>query len=130
MSQSWSPRGHVELGPRANYVLYGSGRFPLPGFEDRNFLVHYVVEKLEEAPGRPVVLCFVFKIFILFIHEGNRERKRERQRHRQREKQAPCREPDVGLEPWVSRITPGAQGGAKPLSHPGSPGPVFLIVVI
>ncbi|CAD7672022.1 unnamed protein product [Nyctereutes procyonoides] len=27
------------------------------------------------------------------------ERKRERQRHRQREKQAPCREPDVGLDP-------------------------------
>ena len=23
----------------------------------------------------------------------------ERQRHRQREKQAPCREPDVGLDP-------------------------------
>ena len=27
------------------------------------------------------------------------ERERERQRHRQREKQAPCGEPDVGLEP-------------------------------
>ena len=26
-------------------------------------------------------------------------RDRERQRHRQREKQAPCREPDVGLDP-------------------------------
>ena len=28
-----------------------------------------------------------------------RERERERQGHRQREKQAPCREPDVGLDP-------------------------------
>ena len=28
----------------------------------------------------------------------HRERERERQRHRQREKQAPCREPDVGLD--------------------------------
>ena len=28
-----------------------------------------------------------------------RDTKRERQRHRQREKQAPCREPDVGLDP-------------------------------
>ena len=28
-----------------------------------------------------------------------RERERERQRYRQREKQAPCREPDVGLDP-------------------------------
>ena len=26
-----------------------------------------------------------------------RDTERERQRHRQREKQAPCREPDVGL---------------------------------
>ena len=33
---------------------------------------------------------FFFKI--LFIHE------RQRQRHRQREKQAPCGEPDVGLD--------------------------------
>ena len=28
-----------------------------------------------------------------------RERERERQRHRQREKQAPCREPDMRLDP-------------------------------
>ena len=28
-----------------------------------------------------------------------RDTHRERQRHRQREKQAPCREPDVGLDP-------------------------------
>ena len=34
----------------------------------------------------------------------------QRQTHRQREKQAPS---------WVSRITPWAEGGAKPLSHPG-----------
>ena len=44
-----------------------------------------------------------FKRFYLFIHE----RHRERQRHRQREKQAPCREPDVGLDP------------RNPGSHPG-----------
>ena len=42
---------------------------------------------------------------------------RERQRHRQKEKQAPSREPDVGL----SGIKPWAEGGAKPLSHPGCP---------
>ena len=39
------------------------------------------------------LLGFFFKI--LFIH---RHRERERQRHRQREKQAPCREPDAGLD--------------------------------
>ena len=39
-----------------------------------------------------------------FIYLFMRERERERQRHRQREKQAPCREPDVGLDPG----TPGS----------------------
>ena len=37
-----------------------------------------------------------------------RERKRgerERQRHRQREKQAPCREPDEGLDPGLQDHT-------------------------
>ena len=34
---------------------------------------------------------------------------RERQRHRQREKQAPCREPDVGLDPG----SPGSHPGLK-----------------
>ena len=43
----------------------------------------------------------------LFIHETERER--ERQRHRQREKQAPCREPDVGLDPEF----PGSHPGLK-----------------
>ena len=48
---------------------------------------------------------------ILFIHEKQRERERERerQRHRQREKQAPCREPDVGLDPG----SPGPHPGLK-----------------
>ena len=31
--------------------------------------------------------------------ERERERERERQRHRQRERQAPCWEPDIGLDP-------------------------------
>ena len=37
------------------------------------------------------------------------ERERERQRYRQREKQAPCREPNVGLDPW----SPGSGPGPK-----------------
>ena len=45
--------------------------------------------------------------FYLFIHERHREI--ERQRHRQREKQAPCREPDAGLDPG----TPGSCLGQK-----------------
>ena len=37
------------------------------------------------------------------------ESERERQRHRQREKQAPCRKPDVGLDPGP----PGSHPGPK-----------------
>ena len=56
------------------------------------------------------------------------ERDREAQRHRRREKQAPCREPDSGLDPGTpgSRLWPKA--GAKPLSHPGIPGFTFLVL--
>ena len=43
----------------------------------------------------------------------------------QREKQAPCREPDVGLDPVTlgSRLEPKAD--AQPLSHPGIPILIF-----
>ena len=46
---------------------------------------------------------------------------RERERHRRREKQAPCREPDMGLNPGSPGSRPGPKAGAKPLSHPGIP---------
>ena len=64
-----------------------------------------------------------FKRFYLFIHERqrDRERERERQRHRQREKQAPCRKPDVGLNPETPESCPGPKAGAKLLSYPGIP---------
>ena len=39
-----------------------------------------------------------------------RVREREKQAHRQREKQAPCREPDVGLDPGTPQIMPWAKG--------------------
>ena len=85
----------------------------------------------------PVFLFFLR--FYLFIHETHththtereREREREReerQRHRQREKQAPCREPNVGLDPGSPGSHPRAKAGVKPLSHPGIPCiPVFLM---
>ena len=38
-----------------------------------------------------------------------RDTEKERQRPRQREKQAPCREPDVGLDP----VFPGSYPGPK-----------------
>ena len=56
---------------------------------------------------------------ILFIYSG--ETHRERQRHRQREKQAPCGEPDVGLDPRTPGPGPEPKTDAQPLSHPGAP---------
>ena len=50
-----------------------------------------------------------------------RDTGRERQRHREREKQAPCREPDVGLDPETPRSCLGSKAGTKLLSHPGIP---------
>ena len=49
------------------------------------------------------------------------QRERERQRHKQREKQAPCREPDMELDPGSPGSCPELKAGAKPLSHPGIP---------
>ena len=45
----------------------------------------------------------------------------ERERQREREKQAPCREPDVGLDPGTPGSGPRLKAGAKPLSHTGIP---------
>ena len=59
-----------------------------------------------------------------------RERERERQRHRQREKQAPCREPDVGLDPRTPGSRPGLKADAKPLGHQGCPGHMILFYFI
>ena len=56
---------------------------------------------------------------ILFIY--SQETQRGRQRHRQREKQAPCKEPDVGLDPRTLRSCPEPKAGAQPLSQPGAP---------
>ena len=51
---------------------------------------------------------------------------RERQRHTQREKQAPCRDPDMGLDSRSPGSCPGPKAGAKPLSHPGIPKGFFI----
>ena len=81
------------------------------------------------GPSVLVPFVYFFLRFYLFIHERHthterereREREREGQRHRRSEKQAPCREPDVGLDPGSPGSRPGLKAGAKPLSHPGIP---------
>ena len=46
-----------------------------------------------------------------------KDTERERQRQRHREKQAPCREPDVGLNPRSPGSCPGPKAVIKLLGH-------------
>ena len=55
----------------------------------------------------------------------------QRQRHRQREKQAPCGEPDVGLNPGTGGSHPEPKAeDPQPLSHPGIPMLLMLCVCL
>ena len=54
----------------------------------------------------------------------------ERQRHRKREKQAPCRGPDVGLDPETLGSRPEPKADAQLLSHPGVPECVCFFTLI
>ena len=45
----------------------------------------------------------------------------ERQRHRQKEKQAPCGEPDAGLDSGTPGSCSEPKADAQPLSHPDAP---------
>ena len=49
------------------------------------------------------------------------QKERGEQRPRQREKQAPCREPDMGLDPGTPGSGPESEAGTQPLSHPVVP---------
>ena len=57
------------------------------------------------------------------------EREREAGTHG-REKQAPCRDPDIGLDLGTPGSRPGPKAGAKPLSHPGIPRRLLLMKVL
>ena len=54
------------------------------------------------------------------MSDTHTEREREKQRHRQREKQAPCRGPDVGLDPGSLGSHPEPKTDAQPLGRPGA----------
>ena len=56
-------------------------------------------------------------------------RYRERQRHRLREKGAPCREPDVGLDPGTPGSGPEPKADAQPLS-PQEPCTVLFRITV
>ena len=62
-------------------------------------------------------MCLFFKdVIYLFMRDTERENHRQRE-----EKQAPCKEPDVGLDPGNLGSGPGLKAGAKLLSHQGIP---------
>ncbi|XP_072594518.1 probable proton-coupled zinc antiporter SLC30A4 isoform X1 [Vulpes vulpes] len=68
-----------------------------------------------KSPTKRFTFGFHRLDFCLFINE--RQRERERQRHRQRDTQAPCREPDLGLDPRTLGSQPEPKEDAQPLSH-------------
>ena len=53
---------------------------------------------------------------------------KERQRHRQRKKQAPCKEPDVGLDPATPGSCPEGKADTQLLSYPGIPLVLFFLL--
>ena len=59
-----------------------------------------------------------------------RDTQRERQRHRQREKQAPCRDPNAGLDPRTLGSRPEPKADAHPLSHPDAPSESKFMLII
>ena len=68
-----------------------------------------------------IAICFFFFLRFIYLFMRDTKRERERQRHTQREKQAPCREPNVGLDPETPRSCPEPKAGTKPLRHPRIP---------
>ena len=68
-------------------------------------------KKVIDNNGTYFLMQEFFKRLYLFIHE----------RHRQREKQAPCREPNAGLDPRTPGSRTEPKAGTPPLSHPGVP---------
>ena len=70
-------------------------------------------------------LKFFRFIYFLFIYLFMRDIEREAET-RQREKQAPCRDPDVGLNPGILGSCPEPKADAQLLSHPGVPDSEFL----
>ena len=72
--------------------------------------------------GDPYIQQIRFYLFFKdFIYLFMRDTEKEKQREREREKQAPCREPDAGLNPRTQGSQPELKADTQPLSHPGVP---------
>ena len=90
-------------------------RFYLESFLVEKTTLHLVVVLLDALGCDGLSDFSFFLTFYLFIPETQRERLR----HRQREKQAPCGEPDAGLDPRTPGSRPELKADAQPLSHQG-----------
>ena len=74
------------------------------------------------------MMCFFFFFrFYLFIHDRHAQREREAETQAEGEADS-MQGAHHGTRSRVSRITPWAEGGAKPLSHPGCPDVGFLMI--
>ena len=81
--------------------------------------------KGSKSPG--IVPIYFFKDFIYLFIEMQREREREREAETQAEGEAgSMQRARRGTRSRVSRITPWAEGGAKPLCHRGCPLKLFF----
>ena len=58
-----------------------------------------------------------------------RDTQRVRQRHRQREKQAPCRKPDVGVNPRTPGSHPGLQAALNRCATGAAPPGFFFFKI-
>ena len=77
------------------------------------FLAYGILTHLIDQVSKHAAILFFFFKFIYSRErerERERERGRERQRHRKKEKQAPCREPDMGLDLGSPGSGPGLKG--------------------
>ena len=101
-------------------VLQGLPRGHVTGIKTAWIHQHQLLLNKSDLAKPPISLTFFLR-FYLFMHERHTEGERERQRHRQKEKQAPCREPDMVLDPRSPESLPGLKVAAKLLSHPGCP---------
>ena len=64
---------------------------------------------------------------ILFIYLFMRHSREGKQRNKQRKRLAPCREPNVGLNPSHLGSHPEPKADTQLLSHPGIPESTFFL---
>ena len=73
-----------------------------------------------------LISTFLQNFIYLFISHAHTNTNTQREREGQREREAPCREPNVGLNPRTPGSLPEPKADAQPLSHPGVPNKFFV----